>query len=192
VNDVVDAYLSSTIDRSGTRRKEWTDIAAAPGDDRIRVRKVAMVSENGEPLDSVDMGTAFAIVIEYWNLIDGSKPFLEIIFRIGDGTVFHSFSLEDGMIGSGPLSKGLYSATCVIPGGLLNAGVYHVEINFQHGSMSRYFTHPDQLLINVHDTATRGKLPYLGRFLGSIHPKLIWRQTRSAESFEGASETRTA
>ena len=180
-NEIIDAYTSPVSKR--LHQQAWNDSLTAPGDDRVRVSRLAIETERGEPLNCIEMGSPFNISIDYWNLIEGANLFLEVIFRTADGTlIFHSFSLEDGAVDGGPLMQGLYSAICHVPGDLLNAGIYHIEINFQHGSMSRFFSLPDILMIDVQDTMPRQWLLFDGRYLGTVHPILRWRQVGPAGS----------
>ncbi len=180
-NEIIDAYTSPVSKR--LHEQAWNDFPAAPGDDRVRVSRLAIETERGEPLDWIEMGSPFSISIDYWNLIEGANLFVEVIFRTADGTpIFHSFSLEDGAVDGGPLMQGLYSAICHVPGDLLNAGIYRIEINFQHGSMSRFFSLPDMLMIDVQDTMPRQRLPFHGRYLGTVHPILRWRHVGPADS----------
>src|SRR5262249_7119867 len=129
-----------------------------------------------DPDAAIEMHTPFKIAVEYWNLIEGANLIVEVIVRAGDGSVlFHSLSSEDETIGNRNYPRGLYRSVCSVPGCLLNEGSYGIETHFQHGSMSNYTSLTDALVLVVQDTASRGDFIYLGRFIGSIHPRLSWK-----------------
>jgi lipopolysaccharide transport system ATP-binding protein len=173
-DEIINAYTSPATER--LHEQVWQDITTAPGDDRVRVSRISIETEGGERLDCVEMSSPFNISIDYWNLIEGANLFLEVIFRTADGTpVFHSFSLDDEAVDGGPLKQGLYSAICHVPANLLNAGTHHIDISFQHGAMSRYFSLPNILMVDVRDTTRRQRTPYYGRYLGIVHPVLRWQ-----------------
>jgi hypothetical protein len=89
--------------------------------------------------------------------------------------VFHSLSSEDEAIGNRARPAGLYRSVCRIPGGLLTVGDYTIDVHFLHGAMTNYTSLPEALRFSIVDTAPRGDFVYLGRFLGTVHPKLAWR-----------------
>jgi lipopolysaccharide transport system ATP-binding protein len=177
-NAVVDFYASPAVTGDGPREWNWSDMSTAPGDDRVRVRKVEVIADGSEPSIPLELHTSFKIAIEYWNLVQGANLILEIIVRAPDGGVlFHSLSSEDKSIDINRYRRGLYRSVCSIPANLLNEGYYRVELHFIHGNMSEYTSLVDTIGFFIQDTASRGDSIYFGRFIGTIHPRLQWRTT---------------
>jgi lipopolysaccharide transport system ATP-binding protein len=171
---VVRAYLAP--DRPGDPPSQAWDCAdLAPGDDRVRLRRIEAVPGGG----AFERVAPFDIEVEYWNQVHGANLIVEVVVNASDGAVvFHSLSSEDRSIGNAARPAGLYRTTCRVPGGLLNAGDYRVDLHFIHGAMTTYTSLPDALSLSIADTAPRGDFLYLGRFLGHVHPKLGWRTER--------------
>ena len=175
IGDVTAAYLAPESKRAETRKRDWTDISSAPGDDRVRVRRVELVAEGINPGAAIEMYTPFRIEVDYWNLVEGAQLVVEIILRFADGNVlFHSLSSEDEAVGKQFYGRGLYTSICTVPGSLLNEGRYTIEVHFLHGSMSKFTSLLEAITFVVQDTVSRGDFIYLGRFIGAIHPNLRW------------------
>jgi lipopolysaccharide transport system ATP-binding protein len=181
---VVRTYLApdaagDALDRS------WDAPASAPGDDRVRLRRIRAAPCGG----AFERIAPFEICVEYWNQADGANLIVEVVVNASDGAVvFHSLSSEDRSIGNAARPAGLYRTTCRVPGGLLNAGDYRIDLHFIHGAMANHTSLPDALTLSIADAAPRGDFLYLGRFLGHVHPKLSWR----TERLGGADETEPA
>jgi len=177
--EVVRSYLRP--DRQGGPRRAWDDSDLAPGDERVRLRRIEATPCGGAD-GEFERVRPFEIAAEYWNRVDGANLIAEVIVRAGDGAVvFHSLSSEDDAIGNSALPTGLYRSTCRVPGALLNAGDYRIDVHFIHGAMTACTEIADALSITIQDTAPRGDFIYLGRFLGYVHPKLKWRTERLAQ-----------
>jgi lipopolysaccharide transport system ATP-binding protein len=156
------------------RRKFWA-LANAPGNARFRIARIEILPETADVVAPIEMGTAFRVETDYWNLVDGADVVLELIVRGSDGTpVFHSYSTEcDGSCGR-PHPRGLYRSSCRVPGNLLNAGRYSIEMYFSHGHLSEEFGLADAVSVVVHEMSDRANLTYYGNFIGHVHPKLAW------------------
>jgi homopolymeric O-antigen transport system ATP-binding protein len=175
VKEVTEHYLASTAEKNATREQIWEDMASAPGDDFVRVRKVEIITERGDHQSPIEMDTPFQIGIEYWNHVEKANLIIEIIVRASDGSaLFHSFSNEEENLREHLLPRGLFRSVCLVPGNLLNEGKFQIEVYFLHGSTSNYFSLIDAGVITVLDTKPRPARTYYGRFIGNIHPRLRW------------------
>jgi lipopolysaccharide transport system ATP-binding protein len=171
--EVVSAYLAPMRGEGG-RSRSWTP-DTAPGDHRVRVRRVEVVAR-GEDLER---STPFDIVVDYASAAPSNGLVVEVVVAAPDGaTVFHSLSSEDERVGAPARPAGLYRSVCRVPGGLLNAGDYVIDVHFLHGAMTQFTSLPGALTVSIADTAPRGEVIHLGRFLGPVHPKLAWRTER--------------
>jgi lipopolysaccharide transport system ATP-binding protein len=172
---VVQAYLAPAHHRDRSRVREWAE-ACAPGDERVRLRRIALASnatasadiERTEPLD---------VVIDYSSLVEGVNLIVEVVVKTPDGAViFHSLSNET--LGDQRRAAGLYRSVCHVPGGLLNEGAYQIDVHFMHGAFTQYTSFEDVLAPVIVDTASRGEQMFMGRYLGVVHPRLEWRTER--------------
>ena len=73
INEVADFYLASVATRGEVRKLTWNDVSTAPGDDRVRARKIEIVADGFEPGAAIEMHTPFKIAVEYWNLVEGAN-----------------------------------------------------------------------------------------------------------------------
>jgi lipopolysaccharide transport system ATP-binding protein len=158
------------------RCKSWS-YREAPGDERFRVTRIEVTPEMTDASAPIEMGTAFQIETDYWNLVDNAVVVLELIVRGSDGVpVFHSYSTESDEKAGMPHRKGLYRSWCRIPGNLLNAGRFGIEMYFTHENRpSTEFGVADSVSVIVHELNERRHLKYYDRFIGQVHPKLTWR-----------------
>jgi lipopolysaccharide transport system ATP-binding protein len=162
-------------DSSEERCKSWT-YEDAPGDERFKVTRIQITPDGADATASIQMGTGFQIETEYWNLVDNGDVVLELIVRGDDGApVFHSYSTESDENVGRTHPKGLYRSSCYVPGNLLNAGRFGIEIYFSDGRPSKEFGLFDAVSVVVHELNERRNLTYYGRFIGHVHPKLTWR-----------------
>ena len=170
--DITRLYLTSG-NNEDNRSKSWS-FHNAPGDERFKITRIKITPEGADATAPIEMGTTFQIEMDYWNLVDNADVLLELIVRGDDGMpVFHSFSTEGGA--NGPHPKGLYRSSCVVPGNLLNAGRFGIEMYFSDGRPSKEFGLVDAVSVLVHELNDRRNLSNYGRFIGHVHPKLTWR-----------------
>jgi len=177
---VVQAYIEPMHGKDRSLVRRWPR-DCAPGDERVRLRRVEMVSAAapGRDIERVD---PFDIVIDYWSLVDDVNLIVEIIVRTPDGaTLFHSLSSEEPSIGNRRRPSGLYRTSCRAPGSLLNEGAYTIDVCFIHGAFTQCTTIEAALMPVIVDTTSRGDQMFLGRFLGPVHPTLAWRTERLGE-----------
>jgi lipopolysaccharide transport system ATP-binding protein len=175
--DVTQVYItSSSIEEQ--RSKSWS-FDDAPGDARFKIKRIEITPDGADVTAPIHMGTGFQIETDYWNLIDNADVVLELIVRGDDGTAFfHSYSTESGA--GGRYLKGLYRSSCWVPGNLLNAGRFGIEMYLSDGRPSKEFGLIDAVSVLVHELNDRHNLSYYGRFIGHVHPKLKWRTVHLA------------
>lgn len=180
---VVDRYVQSARDgdlSAGDRK--WEDINSAPGNDRIKLRQIVVLPQDGASADLIDMRAPFVVEVIFWNLVARTKVFINAVFYTADGTeVFEGWSTDDTRCPATFLDRGLFKAKVGIPGHLLNAGDYQVGIAFFEADVVRrlYRLEPP-LPITIHERAERS-INWHGRIVGFVHPKLDWSIERVEE-----------
>ncbi|HEX8284166.1 MAG TPA: ABC transporter ATP-binding protein [Pyrinomonadaceae bacterium] len=178
--EVVAEYFRAGSDGGG--EKVWPDQKTAPGNRRMRLRAVRLVSEgrvNNEP----DIDKEVSIEVEFWNLVPGGRnQAVNIYLQDSAGNVVLSTAntpaanaLEDDWF-RGKHEAGLYRAVCTIPANFLNEGTYYVTVYLVTlGPMSLEAEAPQVLSFNVFDTGVMREAGAAGRWEGVVRVRLPWR-----------------
>lgn len=181
ITAVIEEYLGSGWDKSG--EVAWPTPDSAPGDDRIRLKAVRVVSE-GVATGDVDISKEFSIEIDYWNLEANSRRLVSVHLYNSKGVCvltsgnLPSVSLKPDPWYSRRYPVGLFRTSCTIPGCFLNDGLHsiHVYIN-ERGANDTILLVRDVLAFIVQDTGVMRE-EYKGPWLGAVRPRLHWQTTQ--------------
>ena len=165
VAEVVDDYLVGATSEASTR--EWDDPSTAPGNENIRLAHVRITPPDRKPAITVETGARIEI---------GFENFRKDIYL--GCTVYVSNSEGMVIFASGytvsPASdslSGLYQLAGKIPGHLLNAGRYSLDVVF--GKDQRYvLLRVDRIVSFEVENIARGS--NMGIAPGLVRPKLSW------------------
>jgi lipopolysaccharide transport system ATP-binding protein len=175
---VVAAYLASTA--SGTGERLWSEPEHAPGDDRIRLRAVRLLTSEGHVSASMDIQRSFDVEMEYHVL--GRLPSLRVgltLYAADGSAVLTSHDTTPGTVERGR-DPGVYTSRCTIPGNLLNEGQYRVTALADVPWVEDLFVEHDALTFSVEQTGgAAGEYPE--RWPGVVCPLLEWTAPRSRE-----------
>jgi lipopolysaccharide transport system ATP-binding protein len=176
VEPVVSAYVSSSAEAISVLREQvWTDRQNAPGNDKIRIRRMAVLPEGERPGGEVDMSTPFRLEVEFWNLVPNTSIIVNICFYALDGSpVFESLSTKETQWHGRPFPAGLFRSVCFIPGNLLNEGTYRIRVLFVSEQSVKLYDHAEAGMVAISDLRPRN-ISFYGRFIGHVHPLLSWR-----------------
>ena len=173
VSDVTAQYSSGTMSTGTTN--EWRDPATAPGNENVRISYVRIIPPEGSEAITVDTGAL--IEIGFDNFKQNTNLDCTAYITNSDGVII----FESGhIISSNRDSRiGFYQLTGIIPGHLLNAGRYFLNVIF--GKDQRYILfHVDEVVsFDVENTMT-GRGLNMSVASGIVRPLLSWRHT-----FEG-------
>ena len=155
----------------------WDSPKDAPGDDKVRLRRVAVVPGREDTSAPITVETAFDIEVEYWNLAHGATLNACIeLYNIEEVCVFISFSTP------AVYPAGVLKAACQVPANLLNNSLYRVRVVIVKDVAERLVTH-DSVMFEVHDVER--SVAYYGRWGGAVRPTLPWRtEVHSTEAVE--------
>ena len=144
----------------------WDDESRAPGDDRVRLRSVRVIT-SAHRTDPITVHTALRIQFTYWNYVPSSVLNVSmILYNLEEACVFASAS--DFV----PRPAGLIRHTVEIPGDLLNAGSYYINmIVVKDGSTGILFQN-NVASFEVVEGGIVGN--WYGRLPGAVRPKLNW------------------
>jgi len=170
---VISDYLKTTL--TTMSQQTWPDPAAAPGNDRVRLRRAAVVPAAAEFEDRLTVRTPLRVEFEYWNLIPGTVLDLAVIVRTEEGyPIFSTVSGRDPRWAGRPFPAGLYRSSFEIPGDLLNDGVHRVELNIRRNERQLVYRLDDVLIFDVIDTAD-DRMGFFGKHVGAVRPPFEWQ-----------------
>ena len=169
-------YLKEVGSTTETAREQvWDDPTTAAGNDQIRLRRIRLLAETDYPLQEIHLDTPIRIEIEYWNLVPKTNVILNLSIYSMDGSdVLEDWTAEETNWRGRTFPRGLFRTVCRIPGNLLNEGTYRIRILFfELESTKHLYDHKEALVFSVSDLSER-VVPWYGRFIGFVHPKLSW------------------
>jgi len=184
---VIGNYLKTTL--TTMSQQLWTDPASAPGNDRVRVRRAAIVPAVAEFEDHFTVRTRLRVEFEYWNLVAGSPLEIAVIIRTEEG--YPIFSTSSGRWTEQSLPAGLYRSSFEIPGDLLNDGVHRLELNIRRNERQLVYRLDDVLVFDVLDS-TEERNGSFGKSIGAVRPPLAWQNLLLEEQLEPDTPPRVA
>jgi len=173
---VVGRYLQTAA--TSACEEEWKTPAEAPGNDKVRLKRVAVVGPAQTP---ITVETPFRIEIEYWNLLEGATINTAVeLFNHEEICVFSSFSRPQ------ELELGVVKAVCHVPGNLLNDAMYRARIFIVRDAREHLLAR-DSVMFEAHDVER--DVPYFGKWTGVVRPSLNWTtETWPGEGVESVRE----
>lgn len=175
VNEVVTRYLRSGLAEGEATERVWPDVTAAPGNETVRVRRIAVMPEDGKPGDVISMQTPVRIEVDYWNLLPDVHlhPTLHIYNDQGiiAFTASAGFNPDPALHIQPPI--GLFHSVCHIPANLLNSGFHRVSLLLVRGNMAATYRLDEAIGFEVVDGGER-KFAWFGREPGVVQPVLHW------------------
>jgi lipopolysaccharide transport system ATP-binding protein len=172
---VIGRYLQRVVAVTSVREQVWDDPAYAPGNDRIRLRRIHLRADTSDPGQELDLDTPSCIDVEYWNLVPDTKVIVNIcIYGIDGSEVLEDWSVEEANFRGRGFPTGLFRTSVRIPGHLLNEGTYRVRtLFFDLETVRPLYDQPEALVFSVNDLVERD-VAWHGRFIGPVHPRLGW------------------
>lgn len=172
-SEVISRYLS--MSHEVNTEQVWHDKESAPGDDIVRLHRVRIRPEGGQPTDTITMTTPLVVEVEYWNLSPGEKLHVCLQFDTEQQIVAFSTSSNetDPMTQDRPLPGGLFRSVCRVPSNLLNAGLHRVRVLILRNGVKIILRKEDAISFEVVELEERVGAWY-GKEPGVVRPKLLW------------------
>ncbi len=174
VGEVVRSYLQ----RNAVANLEsvWPDERTAPGDHRVRLRSVRLIPQD-DCLDHITVHTPLRMEFTYWNYVPGAilnvSMFLNNLEEVCVFNLASDFESRPG---------GLIRHTLEIPGDLLNAGSYYVNMLVVKDASVAILVQNNVIAFEVAEGEVVGN--WYGRLPGAVRPKLKWKsETVEAADF---------
>lgn len=178
IGDVVSHYMQSRSKEVG--EVAWETEASAPGDHRVRLKSVRVVSA-GAVTGDVLFENNFTIEVDFWNLETESRRLFSVHLTNSMGiTVLTTSNMPSACIEPDPwfekkFSKGIFRTACTIPGMLLNEGTHSISVFINvSGAYDNIVIAKEVLSFSIIDGGSMRK-EYTGPWAGVIRPRLAWR-----------------
>ena len=173
--EVVSAYLLTSL--SSSPEREWPDPAIAPGDGRVRLRRLRIRTQDGVTAETLDIHHPIGLEMLYEVLEPGG--FLTPYFELSDASGLCLFSTQDLTAESRgvPRSAGRFTSTAWIPANFLSEGLHFVRARlFCPDPVAIHCDVSNAIAFHVVDRpdgeGARGD--WVGPVAGVIRPRLDW------------------
>jgi lipopolysaccharide transport system ATP-binding protein len=163
--EVVDHYLQKNTESN--LESAWTDDLTAPGDGRVRLRKVRVIPQTNSG-DLITVHTPLRIEFIYRNYVPGAVLNVSMLLNnLEEVCVFATAS------DFAPRPAGQIRHTVEIPGDFLNAGAYYVNLLIVKDASTGILFQNNVVAFDVLEGEVVGN--WYGRPPGAVRPKLKWQ-----------------
>jgi lipopolysaccharide transport system ATP-binding protein len=147
------------------------EIAAAPGNDLIRLHRAQVRPVNGVPQDPITVRTPIAVELEYWKL--AAHTCLDFAIEIFNE---HGVSIfATARLGQPPAPAGLLRSSFFIPADLMNNGTYWIHVAVLLGGVTPLIEWQDLAAFEVQDAPSELRGDYHEAWPGAVRPNLEWK-----------------
>jgi lipopolysaccharide transport system ATP-binding protein len=169
--EVVARYLATSFSQLSERL--WPELATAPGNDAVRIRRATVRPETGSASDPIDVRTPVVIEFEYWNLRPDALLNLSLhVYNAQGVLVFNALPYLEKVWQGRPFPRGLYRDSCHIPGDLLNDGTYRIELLVVDSN--RVIHKEDEILVFEVRDDPYSRDGWFGAWEGAVRPQVAW------------------
>jgi lipopolysaccharide transport system ATP-binding protein len=145
----------------------WGSLDKAPGNDKVRWRRVAISSTSEEREVELTVATPLIVEFEFWNYTDNALLNLSLHLFSFDGVrILNTFSAPTYC------SVGLVKGACYIPRNFLNDQTYRISVMIVENSCTILYVLEDALIFQVQDIER--EFNWYGKWEGIVRPKFIW------------------
>lgn len=170
--EVVPQYLKTSF--APRCQQTWDDPASAPGNSKVRLRRVAVRPDGRADNGLIDTHTPLVFEFDFWNLADGARLNLSAVVKSEEGfPLFNTVPLDEPLWHGRPFPAGLFRSTFRVPGDLLNDGTHRVLLYIVEDESVVLSRHEDLLVFEVIEQPGERQNWY-GKWEGAVRPKLEW------------------
>ncbi len=180
--DAVEYYLSIQ-NKSTSGEISWEKNEKAPGDNRIRLKTIRILS-NGNICSDPICDEDIELQVEYWNL-EANKRRLVSIHLINniDQMVFASSNLSSSSLTYDKWCYqdypiGLFRTKCIIPKNLLNPGIHSITLFINILGSSDIIIREKKIISFEVKESSIYRTEYFGKWHGVVRPRLAWSTTQ--------------
>ena len=172
---IVSRYLTS--DSGSPALREWPDITEAPRGDVALLRSVSVRSKDGQITESVDIGEAVGIEMDYEVLKSGCKLMPHYHLYNEEGVEIFCAHDTDPDWRDRPRPEGRYKSIAWIPGNLLSEGTIYVNpgiITLDPNTKQFYETAAVAFQVIENNGPSLARGGWAGPMSGAVRPLLEW------------------
>jgi lipopolysaccharide transport system ATP-binding protein len=175
--DIIAHYIA--IGREDAGQRVWEDVNQAPGNDKVRLHAVRIMSE-GQVTSDVDIQKEINIQVEFWNMRAGARisSSIHLLDKVGVPVLatmnMHSVNLIRDDWYDQPHPVGLFRSVCTIPGNFLNEGLYSLNVIVLTDVNNVQVFAQEVVAFTVYDTGAMRK-EFTGQWIGTVRPRLAWQ-----------------
>jgi lipopolysaccharide transport system ATP-binding protein len=180
--DAVEYYLS-TQNKSISGEISWEKNQKAPGDNRVRLKTVRILS-NGNICSDPICDEDIELQVEYWNFEANKRRLVSIhLLNDIDQMVFSSSNLSSSSLTYDKWCYqgypiGLFRTKCIIPKNLLNPGIHSISLFINIVGSSDHLILEKKIISFEVKESFRYRTEYFGKWYGVIRPLLAWNTTQ--------------
>ena len=179
VGDTDTALARYSLQYLGTSAsRDWSTATNAPGNDKVRLRSIRFVDEEGNAISTALVDRTFFVEVEF--TVTASNPRLNVSLSLysQEGVyVLASPSLTDSEWCIQPHPVGCYRSRCKVPGSFLNSGTYHVSVLLVENGVAVIAEVEKAVCIEILDS-DQGRGGYFGDWNGVVRPSLEWKTSK--------------
>jgi lipopolysaccharide transport system ATP-binding protein len=178
--NVVAQYVDMGASASGESR--WNDPTSAPGNEKVRLRAVRIVSQ-GATSGEADLDSPITVEVVYENLVEGQRLAVSIhlLDPLDNGVLatanMHSANTGRDIWFDQPHPVGLFKSSCTLPANFLNEGRYSINAIVLSNVTQIEVYQRHAISFNTHDSGAMRR-EYTGEWLGVVRPKLAWQTSQ--------------
>ncbi|WP_055073741.1 polysaccharide ABC transporter ATP-binding protein [Pseudanabaena sp. 'Roaring Creek'] len=168
VTQTINSYL--TQDKSATNflEKSWSTMKEAPGNNNIKIRSLKIALNEKGSNQEFTVKTSLKMEFVYHFLLEEAIFYFGVHLRTLMGEIAFVTTSKPQKV-----TQGIYKATCLIPGGLLNNCQYTTHLYWVKDGCIVLYEAEDLLKFEVKDVE-REFGSWLGEYPGAIRPQLEW------------------
>jgi lipopolysaccharide transport system ATP-binding protein len=175
------AVVSKYLDGGGSNDLErvWADPQTAPGNERVRLRRVSVKAAAPNAPEAISLETPVEINVEYDNLVPNARLNLSIFFMSENETCAFATITTPARLAAGRVEN-----RCQIPGHLFNNGIYSVRVMIVREENEVLLT--CDRVVSFEVTERNRESGYHGKWPGAVRPVLEWETRYVAQSTDAA------
>jgi lipopolysaccharide transport system ATP-binding protein len=178
VNEVANDYISI---RSRIRGEiAWPDQKTAPGNDRVRLKSVRILSAAGDGCGDIAVDQAIKIEITFFNRCNGARLAASIHIVTSSGVeVLASANFPSATLGRDPMSgrpfdEGVYVSVCSLPANFLNTGIYNINVAIIENNSELLLFAQEVVQFEMHESGSM-RAEWSQGWIGVVRPRLEWQ-----------------
>jgi lipopolysaccharide transport system ATP-binding protein len=165
--EIIEYYLQK---QSGQLHFQEFNYEDAPGNEHVRLKSIHLTPKREDNKPIITVKSPLEIHFEFWNEHDNIATNLSLhLFAATGECVFNIITQLPVPI----LTKGIHTASCVIPGDLLNTGVFTVSVMVVRDTSVALYNFEHILSFEVEEE--RENTNWHGRFPGFVRPKIDFK-----------------